>query len=98
MRLIEPTAVNIRHMKTGDRTWVRYREHHDGSVDANVKVDAIRISVSDGSMSRPHIEAIGALEQATQNYRLAQHSGSPEWKQAAERALVDARDRVHQTQ
>ena len=97
MRLIDPT-------KTNSRTWgvaetgetspsgsVTLTEHWDGSVDATVRPQPIRMVVTNGAPPRARVvAAIAELEAATREARLAKHSGSAEWSRYATKRLKNA--------
>ncbi len=99
MRLIDPSKTKVTHIKTGERTWVRYRDHHDGSRDARVQVAALRLSMTAGApINQEHLKAIGALEEAQKGAYIAKHSGNADWLSAAKRQIYEAKQRVMETQ
>jgi hypothetical protein len=98
MRLIDPTKTqtSVTDSEHG-RDRIRYTEHHDGTVDATVKIRAIRI-VSGAPASKPLVSAIAELESATREWRVAKHSTSDEWKRHAKTKLRVANEKVQAAQ
>jgi predicted GTPase len=76
---------------------IQYTEHHDGTVDATVKIKAIRI-VSGAPASMPLIAAVAELELAIKEWRVAKHSTSDDWKQFVKTRLRVANERVQEAQ
>ena len=62
-----------------------------------VKIKAIKI-VSGAPPSKPLIEAIAELESATQEWRVAKHSQSDEWKTHVKTRLRVANEKVQAAQ
>lgn len=98
MRLIDPTKTrtNVEDSEHGPRR-VQYTEHHNGSVDATVKIKAIRI-VSGAPASKPLVLAIAELESAAREWRVAKHSASVDWKTHVKDRLRVANERVQELQ
>ena len=99
MRLIDPSKTKVTHIKTGERTWVRYRDHHDGSRDAKVQVAALRLGMTAGAPINPEqLKAIGAIEEAQKAAFIAKHSGNDDWLASANEQVLRAKQRVMETQ
>lgn len=98
MRLIDPTKTVDRFERT-EHGGVKFTEHFNGSVDANVKISSIKISLTQGATpDRNHVAAIAELEAATKEHRLAKHSGVPEWVRYTTARLKAANDRLLEVQ
>lgn len=93
MRLIDPSKQLTTVERTEHGTNIRRVEHHNGTVDATVKIKAIRI-VSGAPASKPLVEAIAELEAATREWRVAKHSQSDEWKSHVKTRLRVANEKV----
>jgi len=98
MRLIDPTKTRttVEDSEHGSRR-IKYTEHHDGTVDANVKVRAIKIT-SGAPPSKPLVTAIAELESAVREWRVAKHSPSKDWKRYAKTRLRVANEKVQEAQ
>ena len=97
MRLIDPTKKLTTVERTEHGNNIQRVEHHDGQVDANVKVKAIRI-VSGTPPSKPLVAAIAELESATREWRVAKHSQSDDWKRYVRNRLRIANAKVQEAQ
>ena len=97
MRLIDPTKTLTTTERTEHGDNITYKEHHNGSVDATVKIKAVKI-VSGAPASKPLIAAIAELEAATKEWRVAKHSNSTEWRRFVKTRLRVANQRVQETQ
>ena len=97
MRLIDPTKTRTRVERTRLGRNIRYTDHHDGSIDAEVKIRPIRLRLTAGT-SKAHVEAIRELEEATREELLARNSGHKEWARYATMRLEAAKQRVMETQ
>ena len=93
MRLIDPTKKLTTVERTEHGNNISRVEHHNGQVDATVKIKAIRI-VSGAPASKPLVEAIAELESATREWRVAKHSTSDDWKAHVKMRLRDANEKV----
>lgn len=101
MILIDKAKTKLTRERTDVGTIVSHREHWDGSVDGKVQLKAIRIRLrlTDGApLNQAHLEAIGAFQEAQANYRIAKHSGQPEWERHARARLAETRRRLQETQ
>ena len=98
MRLIDPTKTltTVEDSEHGSRR-IKYTEHHDGTVDANVKIKAIKI-VSGAPPSEPLVAAIAELEYAAREWRVAKHSPSEDWRRYVKTRLRVANERVQEAQ
>jgi predicted GTPase len=97
MRLIDPTKVRQTVTRTHLGRNIRHTEHHNGIVDAEVKLTAIKITAN-APPSKPLVEAMGELEAATREWRVAKHSDSDEWKRFVKTRLRVANERVQEVQ
>lgn len=98
MRLIDPTKVDISRRPT-EHGYVATREHWNGSVDATVKLKALRLSiVADAPPNKDHVAAIHELEAAQQEWLYAKHSPDPAWVEYAKRRLRIANERLREVQ
>ena len=97
MRLIDPTKIRQTVTRTHLGRNVRHTEHHDGTVDAEVKLTAIKI-MAHAPPSKPLVAAIGELEAATREWRVAKHSDSDEWKRFVKTRLRVANERLREVQ
>jgi len=97
MRLIDPTKVRRRVERTEKGRNIRYTDHHDGSVDADVKIKAVKIT---GGVppTTTVIQAVHELESAMKEWRIAKHSGSEEWKTYVKGRLRAANKRLREVQ
>lgn len=98
MRLIDPakTRTTVEEIERGR---VTRTEHFNGSVDADVKLRALRISMTAGAPpSKPLVYAIHELEEATREYRLAQHSGNAGWLAYTTGRMGQAKAKVRELQ
>ena len=98
MRLIDPTKTQttVTDSEHG-RDRIQYTEHHNGTVDATVKIKAIKI-MSGAPPSKPLVAAIAELESATREWRVAKHSQSDEWKTHVKTRLRVANELVQELQ
>ena len=97
MRLIDPTKTLTTVERTEHGNNIQRVEHHNGQVDATVKIRAIKI-VSGAPASKPLVEAIAELESATREWRVAKHSTSDEWKSHVKTRLRVANEKVQAAQ
>ena len=97
MRLIDPTKT-IETVEKTEYGSVTTREHHDGSVDATVKIKALRIRPFDGAPDKDHVAAIMELQAATQEHMLAKHANQPEWVRYTTDRLHAANIRIQEVQ
>ena len=79
MRLIDPSK-KVSRVERTEHGGVKYTEHFNGSVDADVKLSAIKVSLTQGAApNKDHVAAIFELEAATKEHRLAKAANTPEW-------------------
>ena len=97
MRLIDPTKTLTTVERTEHGNNIQRVEHHNGQVDATVKIRAIKI-VSGAPASKPLVEAIAELESAAREWRVAKHSTSEEWKSHVKTRLRVANEKVQAAQ
>jgi len=97
MRLIDPTKKRQTVTETEIGRNIRHTEHHDGTVDAEVKIKAVKITFG-APPSKPLVAAIAELESAIREWRVAKHSTSDEWKTYAKARMKSANERVQETQ
>ena len=70
-------------------TSVHHRVAGDGAMDGKVRLKAIRIRMTDGGgVDVEHAKAIGAMQEASNVYLIAKHSGSVEWARHARGRLA----------
>ena len=100
MRLIDPTKTRHRVLDTEyGKRMIRYTDHFNGSRDVDVKVKGLRMNFTQGAPPDENlIRAIGELESANREWRLAKHSKSDDWRAYAKRRLTDANVRVTEVQ
>lgn len=80
-------------------TSVHHREHRNGALDGKVKLNAIRIRLVAGATPNvEHVRAIGALQEASEVYLIAKHSGNEQWRRHARGRLDAAAVRLQETQ
>ncbi len=80
-------------------TTITRTEHFDGTLDATVAVKAMRLSFAEGAdPNREHVAAIAELQAATQEHRLARHSGLADWVRYTTERLHRANDRLLEVQ
>ena len=98
MRLIDPTKTDISRRPT-EHGYVAMREHWNGSVDATVRVKALRLSVvADAPPSKMLVAAVAELEAAQAEWMIAKNSRSDEWKRYVQRRLHTANERLREVQ
>lgn len=98
MRLIHPDATHTTS-ETVERGRVIRTEHFNGSVDAEVKLRALRFNVvADAPPDQRLVYAIHELEEATKEYRLAQHAGNPGWLTYSTGRMAEAKRKVRELQ
>jgi hypothetical protein len=97
VRLIDPTKVRHTVTETHLGRNIRHTEHHNGTVDGEVKLRAVKI-VAGAPPSKPLVQAIGELESATREWRIAKHSDSVEWKRYVKTRLRVANERLLEVQ
>lgn len=98
MRLIDPSK-KVSRIEPTEHGGVKFTEHFDGSVDATVKLSAIKISLTQGAApNKDHVAAIAELEAATKEHRLAKESGAAEWMRYTTARLQAANERVRAVQ
>lgn len=87
-------------IQRGDRGQTIIRtDRFDGSSDATVRVKALRLHITvDAPTRKQLVAAIGELEEATRELRLARASGHTEWVGYAKRRLAAANRRVQEVQ
>ena len=96
MRLIDPTKT-VTTREVTDKTVIHRREHFNGSVDANVHVQPLRLHLTqDAPPNKNLIAAVAELEAAQAEWLIAKHSPDPAWVSYAERRVRDARERVQE--
>lgn len=96
MRLIDPTKTRVSREKTRDG-WVARREHFNGSVDATVRLKALRLHVTAGAPPNTRlVAAVAELEAAQAEWMIAKHSGSDEWRRYAAARLTAANQRMRE--
>ena len=97
MLLIDPTKVRQTVTETHLGRNIRTTEHHNGQVDAEVKLRAVKI-IAHAPPSKPLVHAIAELEAATREWRVAKHSDSVEWKRFVKARLRVANERLLEVQ
>lgn len=97
MRLIDPTKTQTRTERTHLGSNIRYRDHHNGSVDATVKIQAVKITTG-APPTKPVVQAVAELEAAMREWRIAKHSDSDEWKRFVKTRLRVANERLQEVQ
>ena len=97
MRLIDPTKVRQTVTRTELGRNIRTTEHHNGQVDAEVKLRAVKI-IAHAPPSKPLVHAIAELDAATREWRVAKHSDSVEWKRFVKARLRVANERLLEVQ
>ena len=97
MRLIDPTRIRQRVERTRHGRNIRYTDHHNGAVDADVKIRAVKITTG-APPSTQLVEAVAELESATREWRLAKHSDSDDWKRFVKTRLRVANERLQEVQ
>ena len=96
MLLIDPTKTKTTRERT-DKGAVARREHWDGSVDANVQLQALRLHMTSGAPPDTRlVEAIAELEAAQKEWLVAKHSPDPAWVMFAKRRVMVAKERVRE--
>lgn len=95
----EDSAHKVVDETTDIGTSVSHRVHHDGAMDGKVRLKAIRIRMGvDGMVNVEHAKAIGAMQEASNVYLIAKHSGNEEWRRHARRRLAVCSARLRETQ
>ena len=80
-------------------TSVHHRVGGDGAMDGKVRLKAIRIRMTDGGgVNVEHAKAIGAMQEASNVYLIAKHSGNVEWRRHARGRLAACSARLRETQ
>ena len=97
MRLIDPTKTRQTVTRTEHGRNVRHTEHHDGSVDGEVKLRAVKIT-GGAPPTKPLVAAVAELEAATREWRIAKHSESVEWQRFVKTRLRVANERLQEVQ
>ena len=100
MRLIDPTRTNVRSVDSEyGRGMIRYREHHDGSVDAIVFMRALRIRMTQGApLASVFLGALEEQQAAVREHELARQADSPDWLRYAARRLEVANEKITELQ
>jgi hypothetical protein len=89
----------VQTFETNEAAKIIRTEHFDGTLDATVKVKALKLSLTQGAdPSREHVAAIHELEAANKEHGLAKHSGSEEWVRFTTRRLRKANERLLEVQ
>ncbi len=78
MRLIDPTKTRDRTERTEHGSNITYTDHHDGSVDATVRITALRI-FSGAPPVKELVYAVAELEAAQKEHTIAKHSDNSDW-------------------
>ena len=97
MRLIDPTKIRQTVTRTHLGRNIRHTEHHNGIVDGEVRLQAVKI-IANAPPTKPLVHAIAELEAATREWRVAKHSDSPEWKRYVKTRLRVANERLAEVQ
>ena len=98
MLLVDPTKTRTIRERT-EKGGVTRTEHWNGSVDANVKIKALRLSLTAGAPPDTRlVQAIAELEAAQKEWLIAKHSPDPAWVMYARRRIRDAKERVREVQ
>ena len=96
MLLVDPTKTNTVRERT-EHGAVARREHWDGTVDANVRLRALRLHMTSGAPPDTRlVQAVAELEAAQKEWLIAKHSPDPAWVMYAKRRVVDAKERVRE--
>ncbi len=100
MRLIDPTRTNVRSVDSEyGRGMIRYREHHNGSVDAIVFMRALRIRMTQGApLVGEFVVALEEQQAAVREHELARQADSPDWLRYAAGRLKAANEKVQELQ
>lgn len=94
MRLIDPNKT-VQKVERTEYGGVLLTEHFNGSVDANVKISSIKISLTQGATpDKNHVAAIAELEAASKEHRLAKNSGVDSWLRFTTARLEAANERL----
>jgi hypothetical protein len=98
MRLIDPNKT-VQRVERTEHGGVLFTDHFNGSVDANVKLSAIKVSLTQGAApDKDHVAAIAELEAATKEHQLAKESGVANWLRYTTARLKAANERVRAVQ
>ena len=96
MLLIDPTKTNTIRERT-EKGAVARTEHWDGSVDASVKLKALRLNMTSGAPPDTRlVQAVAELEAAQREWLVAKHSPDPAWVMFAKRRIRVAKERVRE--
>lgn len=80
-------------------TSVHHRTHQNGAMDGKVRLKAIRIRMTEGGgVNVEHAKAIGAMQEASNVYMIAKHSGNDQWRRHARARLGVCAARLRETQ
>ena len=98
MRLIDPTSIKTVREDT-EYGGVVYTHHHDGSVDANVKIKSLRLNFTQGAPpDKALVYAIAELEAANREHRLAKEAANPDWVRYTTHRVSAANLRIQEVQ
>ena len=94
--LIDPSKTNTVRERT-EKGSVARTEHWDGSVDASVRLRALRLHMTSGAPPDTRlVAAVAELEAAQREWLVAKHSPDPAWSRFVRRRIEVAKERVRE--